>query len=56
MLAAAAASLVQEGEEQAKAGNIDQAVATFRKALQWNPQLNFDPETKARQLAADKNP
>jgi WD40 repeat protein len=47
----AALSLVREGEEQARSGNIDTAIATFRKALKWNPQLNFNPEAKARQLA-----
>ena len=47
----AALSLVREGEEQARSGNIDTAIATFRKALEWNPQLNFNPEAKAQQLA-----
>jgi WD40 repeat protein len=48
---AAAQFLVKEGEEQAKEGKIDDAVATFRKALKWNPKLNFDPKTKAKQMA-----
>ncbi|HAX85894.1 MAG TPA: hypothetical protein DCY91_06380 [Cyanobacteria bacterium UBA11370] len=33
----AALSLVREGEQQARNGNVDEAVATFQKAFQWNP-------------------
>ncbi|MBR8834406.1 MAG: AAA-like domain-containing protein [Stigonema ocellatum SAG 48.90 = DSM 106950] len=43
--------LVKEGEEQAREGNTDDAVATFRQALKWNPKLKLDPETKAKQIA-----
>ncbi|NMF64636.1 nSTAND1 domain-containing NTPase [Brasilonema octagenarum] len=50
-LKAAAPFLVKEGEQQARAGNIDEAIATFRKALQWNPNLKFDPKEKAQELA-----
>ncbi len=35
----AALYLVKVGERKAKAGNIEKAVATFKKALKWNPQL-----------------
>ncbi|WP_017316567.1 nSTAND1 domain-containing NTPase [Mastigocladopsis repens] len=46
-LRAAAEFLVKEGEQQARAGNIDEAMATFRKALQWNSNLTFDAQAKA---------
>jgi uncharacterized protein with WD repeat len=51
-LMAAAPFLVKEGEGQATAGNIDEAITTFRKALKWNPNLELDPEAEARRLAA----
>jgi tetratricopeptide (TPR) repeat protein len=51
-LMAAAPFLVKEGEAQATAGNIDEAITTFRKALKWNPGLQLDPEAEARRLAA----
>ena len=47
----AAPFLVKEGEEQAREGSVDDAVATFGKALKWNPKLKLDPETKAKQIA-----
>ncbi|MBW4497132.1 MAG: hypothetical protein KME26_29545 [Oscillatoria princeps RMCB-10] len=47
----AAPFLVKEGEEEARGGNVDGAVATFRTALKWNPSLPLNPETKAKQLA-----
>jgi len=47
----AAPFLVKEGEEEARGGNVDEAVATFRTALKWNPSLSLNPETKAQQLA-----
>ncbi|NMG22579.1 AAA family ATPase [Brasilonema bromeliae] len=50
-LRAAAQFLVKEGEEQATAGNIDEAIATFNKAFQWNPSLKFDPKAKAQEFA-----
>jgi len=31
-----------------------QAIAHFNKALEWNPELNFDPATKAKQFAANR--
>ncbi|WP_026098035.1 WD40 domain-containing protein [Kamptonema formosum] len=49
---AAAPFLVGEGEEQAKAGNVEEAVATFRTALKWNPNLKLDPEKDARRFSA----
>ncbi|MEH1771101.1 MAG: tetratricopeptide repeat protein [Nostoc sp.] len=48
---AAASFLIKEGEEQARQGNIKDAVEPFRQALKWNPNLTFNPETKAQQLA-----
>jgi roadblock/LC7 domain-containing protein len=50
-LAAAAPFLVEVGEEEAKRGNINNAVATFQTALQWNPSLHFDPQLKAQEFA-----
>ncbi|MBN4005199.1 hypothetical protein [Nostoc sp. LPT] len=47
---AAASFLVKEGEEQARQGNIKDAVEPFRQALKWNPSLTFNPEAKAQQL------
>ena len=44
---AAAPFLVAEGEKQARAGNIDRAIATFRKALEWSPNLDLNPDTEA---------
>jgi WD40 repeat protein len=50
LLARTAEVLVVQGEEQAKNGDVETAVAKFREAQKWNPQLNFDPEKKAREL------
>ncbi|MCT7992933.1 WD40 repeat domain-containing protein, partial [Laspinema olomoucense] len=54
-LAEAAPFLVKEGEEEARAGQVDAAVTTFRKTLAWNAGLDFDPEAKAKQLAEEGN-
>ncbi|MEH2249295.1 MAG: hypothetical protein V7K33_07000 [Nostoc sp.] len=50
-LIAAAPFLVQEGENEARTGNIDNAVATFDTAFKWNPSLKFDPKVKAQEFA-----
>ncbi|MEI6442214.1 MAG: hypothetical protein WCO29_03585 [Nostocales cyanobacterium ELA583] len=50
-LVAAAPFLVQVGEEEARTGNIDNAVATFQTALKWNLSLQFNPQKKAQELA-----
>ncbi|MDF5706250.1 MAG: AAA family ATPase [Nostoc sp. S4] len=50
-LIAAAPFLVQEGEKEARTGNIDNAVATFHTAFKWNPSLKFDPKVKAQEFA-----
>ncbi len=47
----AAPAVVAQGEKLARQGNREDAVATFRKALKWNPKLNLDPEAKAKPLA-----
>ena len=46
---AAAPYLVKAGEE-AKTGDVDKAIATFKTALKWNPELKFDSQKKARKL------
>ncbi|MGK7874631.1 MAG: ribosome assembly protein 4, partial [Xenococcaceae cyanobacterium] len=51
-LMAAAPFLLKEGEKQARAGNFDDAVATFGKALKWNPNLDLNPKAEAGKLAA----
>jgi WD40 repeat protein len=47
----AAPTLVAQGEELARKEDIVLAVAKFRKALEWDSSLNFDPKAKAQQLA-----
>jgi len=47
----AAPILVQLGEAQARSGNVDEAIGTFRTALIWNHSLKFNPEERAKQLA-----
>ncbi len=49
-LKAAAPYLVKAGEEKAKAGNIEEARASFQTALMWNPELKFDPQKKAQEF------
>ncbi len=49
---AAASGLVKQGDKLAKEGDAEVALAKFQKALEWNPELELDPETKAKQLAA----
>ncbi|MBD2336207.1 TIR domain-containing protein [Calothrix sp. FACHB-156] len=55
ILMAAAPFLIAEGEEQARKGDTQEAVTTFRKALKWNPSLKFDPEAKAKSLVEAAN-
>ena len=47
---AAAPYLVKVGEESAKAGDVEKAIATFKTALKWNPQLKFEPQKKAKEF------
>ncbi|EGJ33265.1 WD-40 repeat-containing protein [Moorena producens 3L] len=44
--------LVKQGETLAKEGDVDGAIAKFQKAKEWNPELELNPEIKAKQLAA----
>ena len=55
ILMAAAPFLIRQGEEQARKGDAQEAVTSFRKALKWNPNLKFDPEAKAKSLVEAAN-
>ncbi|MCP4695634.1 MAG: hypothetical protein GY862_02125 [Gammaproteobacteria bacterium] len=48
-----AETLLVQGKQQARKGNIKAAVATFQRALENNPALTFDPKIKTKILAAD---
>ena len=50
MLIAAATTLVTQGEELASADEVEGAVAKFKQAKEWNPQLDINPQTKAETL------
>ncbi|MEB3280411.1 MAG: hypothetical protein VKK42_15980 [Lyngbya sp.] len=47
----AARSWILEGEKLAREGNVEEAIKTFKKAIEWNPDLNIDPKVKAGSLA-----
>ena len=49
---AVAPGLVKQSETLAKEGDIDGAIAKFQKAKEWNPDIELEPEKKAKQLAA----
>ncbi|MDF5718538.1 MAG: AAA-like domain-containing protein [Rhizonema sp. NSF051] len=49
-LKAAAPFLVKVGEDKAKAGNVVEAVVTFKTALKWNGELKFNPQKKAQEF------
>ncbi|WP_424100153.1 AAA-like domain-containing protein [Moorena producens] len=49
---AVAPGLVKQGEKLAKEVDVEGAIAKFQKAQEWNPELELEPETKAKQLAA----
>ena len=49
---AAASGFVKQGEKLAQEGDVKGAVAKFQKALELNPELELDPETKAKQLSS----
>ncbi|NJN14006.1 MAG: ribosome assembly protein 4, partial [Richelia sp. RM1_1_1] len=49
-LIAAAPFLVKVGEKEAQAGDVEEAIVTFKTALKWNPQLNFEPQKKAQEF------
>ncbi|ERT06925.1 TPR repeat family protein [Lyngbya aestuarii BL J] len=40
-------SWVIEGEKLAREGKIEEAIATFEKAIEWNPDLNIDRNFQA---------
>ena len=50
LLQAAAPNLVEDSEALASQGKVDEAIAGFRTAQQWNPNLNFDPVARANEL------
>nr|WP_313954524.1 hypothetical protein [Aulosira sp. FACHB-615] len=50
-LMSATTVLVTQGEKLAQNDDVNAAVAKFRKAKQWNKQLNFDPQAKATEFA-----
>ncbi len=43
--------LIMQGENMARAGDVEGAIARFEKAQKQNPKLNFDPKEKAQKLA-----
>ncbi|MBD2459261.1 ribosome assembly protein 4 [Nostoc sp. FACHB-87] len=49
-LMSAATVLVTQGEKLAQNDDVNAAVAKFRRAKQWNQQLNFDPQAKATEF------
>ena len=54
ILTAAASTLVEQGEESAKDGDLEEAVEKFRQAKKWNPKLDFNPESKAKAISLKK--
>ena len=42
--------LLEEGNQLAKDGYLDEAIITFQQALKWNPELKFNPQAKAQEL------
>lgn len=48
ILVKAAPAQVAQGEQLARNGDIDAAVDKLRQALEWNPELKFDPKAKAQ--------
>jgi tetratricopeptide (TPR) repeat protein len=44
---------IDEGEKLAKAGKIPEAIAKFKQAKNLDNLLDFDPETRASELASD---
>ncbi|MDJ0706536.1 MAG: hypothetical protein QNJ46_24970, partial [Leptolyngbyaceae cyanobacterium MO_188.B28] len=45
LLQAAAPALVTQGEAVAREGNVEEATSMFHQALEWNPDIDLDPET-----------
>jgi WD40 repeat protein len=46
----AAPALIREGEDMAKAGDTEAAIAKFKQALEWHPSLDLNPRVKATQF------
>ena len=51
ILTAAASTLVGEGEDLSKDGDFEGAVEKFRQANEWNPELDLNPESKAKAIS-----
>jgi WD40 repeat protein/tetratricopeptide (TPR) repeat protein len=43
--------LIMQGENLARTGDVEGAIARFEEALERNPKLNFDPKERAQKLA-----
>ena len=52
-LVVAALKQVVEGNDRARAGDVDSAVASLRRALELDPTLRLNPEADARRFAAE---
>ena len=50
LLVQAAPALVSLGEENAKKGNIETAIAQFKQAFTWDPNLLFEPTNRAQKF------
>ena len=48
VFAKAASNLIKQGEQLAKNGESLDALGKFKKAKEWNPKLNINPEEKAK--------
>ena len=44
--------LMRQGNDLARQGKVEEAVAKFQQAIEYNPTLDLNPETEARRLAA----
>ena len=51
-LAAAAPTMLDQAQQTAREGNLEQVVTQLQTALQWNPDLDLDPKTEV----PDHNP
>ncbi|NET84225.1 MAG: hypothetical protein F6J94_20600 [Moorea sp. SIO1F2] len=49
---ASATVFLLQGDKLADKGKINEAISKFEKALELNPSLEFDPQAKARKIAA----
>ncbi|MBE9029043.1 AAA-like domain-containing protein [filamentous cyanobacterium LEGE 11480] len=46
-------TLIKEGDILARRGKIESATQHYQTALDWSPELQFDPSKRARSLAAE---